>query len=158
MRASNLKMKSKIILLNLLFVFCFAIDRLTKLYFVNTGERIILWQNNLLFELHKNSGAIFGWWQMNIIFYILIVLILFLLFRLLLKEYQQKNLYYLSIISFILIGAISNLIDRWRWGAVIDWINVPWWSVFNLADVYIIGGVIGWVFYLFYADKKIQQK
>ena len=38
-------------------------------------------------------------------------------------------------------GATGNLIDRlWR-GGVVDFIDLRWWPVFNLADVAIVGGV-----------------
>lgn len=42
----------------------------------------------------------------------------------------------------LLGGAIGNLIDRMRFGAVIDFVDVPWWPTFNVADVAIIGGVL----------------
>lgn len=37
-------------------------------------------------------------------------------------------------------GAIGNLIDRVRFGAVIDYLDVRVWPVFNLADVAITAG------------------
>jgi signal peptidase II len=37
-------------------------------------------------------------------------------------------------------GATSNLYDRLRRGAVIDFLDVGWWPVFNLADVAITLG------------------
>ncbi len=41
-------------------------------------------------------------------------------------------------------GAVGNLIDRARMGAVTDFIDPPWWPAFNLADVAITrgGGVL----------------
>jgi hypothetical protein len=42
----------------------------------------------------------------------------------------------------ILSGAISNIIDRLYFGCVIDFIDLQFWSVFNLADVYITTGAI----------------
>jgi signal peptidase II len=39
-------------------------------------------------------------------------------------------------------GATSNLADRFRRGAVIDFIDVGFWPVFNLADVAITSGVL----------------
>ncbi|MDO8560122.1 MAG: signal peptidase II [bacterium] len=41
----------------------------------------------------------------------------------------------------IVAGAASNLMDRLRWGHVVDYIDVPWFTVFNLADVLITAGV-----------------
>lgn len=38
-------------------------------------------------------------------------------------------------------GASSNLLDRLRRGAVIDFIDVGFWPVFNLADAAIVLGV-----------------
>ncbi|HWH45815.1 MAG TPA: signal peptidase II [Thermoleophilaceae bacterium] len=43
----------------------------------------------------------------------------------------------------ILGGAIGNLIDRVRVGAVIDFIDPIAWPAFNLADVAIVTGVLG---------------
>lgn len=39
-------------------------------------------------------------------------------------------------------GAIGNLLDRLRLGAVTDFIDLPRWPAFNLADVWITLGVI----------------
>ena len=38
-------------------------------------------------------------------------------------------------------GAFGNLIDRIRAGAVVDFIDVGWWPVFNLADSSIVVGI-----------------
>jgi len=40
-----------------------------------------------------------------------------------------------------LSGAIGNLIDRLRFGYVIDFLDVRIWPVFNVADVGIVAGV-----------------
>jgi signal peptidase II len=39
-------------------------------------------------------------------------------------------------------GAAGNLIDILRRHAVIDFVDVGWWPVFNLADVGIVAGLI----------------
>ena len=36
---------------------------------------------------------------------------------------------------------MSNVIDRFRWGYVVDFIDIPLFSVFNLADSLVVGGV-----------------
>jgi signal peptidase II len=40
-------------------------------------------------------------------------------------------------------GASGNLLDRWRHDGVIDFIDVGFWPVFNLADAAIVIGAIG---------------
>ena len=44
-------------------------------------------------------------------------------------------------LSLILGGAVGNWIDRWRFEAVIDFIDFRVWPVFNLADAAITVGV-----------------
>lgn len=41
-----------------------------------------------------------------------------------------------------LAGAVSNLYDRLRRGAVVDFLDLGWWPSFNLADVAITLGVV----------------
>jgi signal peptidase II len=51
-------------------------------------------------------------------------------------------------VGAVLGGAISNLADRAREGAVIDFIDVIAWPAFNLADVAIVLGVLGLLYVL----------
>jgi len=50
-------------------------------------------------------------------------------------------------------GIIGNLIDRIRIGAVIDFINFHFWPVFNLADAFIVTGVVIIFFHHFKGGK-----
>jgi len=42
----------------------------------------------------------------------------------------------------LLSGALSNILDRLYFSCVIDFIKLPYWPVFNLADTFIVIGVI----------------
>jgi signal peptidase II len=44
--------------------------------------------------------------------------------------------------GLLLGGALGNLLDRAREGAVTDFIDVPLWPAFNVADVAITAGVL----------------
>jgi signal peptidase II len=44
--------------------------------------------------------------------------------------------------GMLLGGALGNIIDRVREGAVVDFVKLPYWPAFNLADVAITFGVI----------------
>lgn len=48
--------------------------------------------------------------------------------------------------GLLLGGALGNLADRLRDGAVIDFVDLPLWATFNLADVAIVVGVVLLVF------------
>ena len=50
-------------------------------------------------------------------------------------------------------GALGNLADRAREGAVTDWIDPVLWPAFNLADVAIVVGILG-LLYVLEAPRK----
>jgi len=47
--------------------------------------------------------------------------------------------------GLLLGGALGNVLDRVRDGAVTDFVKVPHWPAFNLADVAITAGVVALV-------------
>jgi signal peptidase II len=53
-------------------------------------------------------------------------------------------------VGVILGGALGNLADRVRIGAVIDFIDPSFWPAFNLADVGVVLGILG----LFYVVER----
>ena len=56
----------------------------------------------------------------------------------------------------IAAGAASNFFDRVRYGAVIDYIDVRWFTVLNIADIMISVGAALLVLMLWREDKKIR--
>lgn len=66
------------------------------------------------------------------------------------KDKQNKH------IIFILGGALGNIFDRFSYGFIIDFIDIHYldkhWYIFNLADIYILIGVIISILYI----KKIK--
>ena len=51
-------------------------------------------------------------------------------------------------VGLLLGGALGNIIDRIREGAVVDFLKVPAWPAFNLADVAITIGVLSLIYVL----------
>jgi len=86
-----------------------------------------------------NPNIAFGIKIPDILFWIFWCGIILLLFYFLIKNFLSSNALY---IIFILSGAISNLIDRIWQGCVIDFINLAFWPIFNLADFFITLGAI----------------
>lgn len=60
-------------------------------------------------------------------------------------------------LGLIVGGAIGNLIDRLRLGYVIDWIDVPRFPTFNVADSAITVGVSLLMFALLFRAQEIED-
>ena len=126
-------MKKEILLLAGLFVVLVLADRLTKLFFY--GKYIFL------ITFTKNTGALFGLFKNNNLLFIIssfIALIILIYFLFKTKKSFLNNVSVIMIIS----GIVSNLIDRLYFGYVIDFIDLKIWPIFNLADVFILAGII----------------
>jgi len=77
---------------------------------------------------------------LNILILALIAALIYVIFYLILKKSNEK----LSIVllTIILFGAISNILDRLIYGYVIDYLELRYFTVFNLADIMISGGAL----------------
>ncbi|GAB6084065.1 signal peptidase II [Desulfuromonas carbonis] len=128
-----------------------VLDQATKLYVdshFRLHESVTVIENFFHFTYVRNKGAAFGIFAdsaIRIPFFITVSLvaaggILWYLRRL--KESQKLVSFSLAL---IFSGAIGNLIDRVRFGEVIDFIDVHWyqyhWPAFNVADSAISIGV-----------------
>ena len=150
------KFRQKAVFLLLGAVFFISLDRFFKILALNyfTGKYAII-GNILSFQLAKNYNIAFslplsGWWLNILIIIILIVLLYFLLILAKRREYQ------LSIcLTFIVFGAISNIIDRLKFGYVVDYLDLRYFTVFNIADIMIVGGVIYLLYFQFF-NKTVR--
>lgn len=128
-----------------------AIDQLTKhLAIINLkGSRAnVIIPDFLKLIYVENYGAAFGILKNKKIFFIVITLIVVLFISLFLFKYYAKLNIYMKIGMGLLIGgAVGNLIDRIRFGYVVDFISVRLFNsyeypVFNVADMSIVVGTI----------------
>lgn len=89
--------------------------------------------------LVKNTGAAFGLfkYQTTAFIFISLIAIAFTVFYLA----KKKVSFYLPF-ALILGGAAGNLIDRLRFGYVVDFIDLHFWPVFNIADSCITIGAV----------------
>jgi lipoprotein signal peptidase len=84
------------------------------------------------------------------------ILITLILISYLIKTWQQrKELVFFISLTLIIIGALSNLIDRLRYSFVIDYIDMHFYYN-NLADIYIWAGVVLLIIYSFKKDKILK--
>ena len=89
--------------------------------------------------LVKNTGAAFGLFKYQTTAFIVISLIAIAVTVFYLAK--KKTSFYPAL-ALILGGAAGNLIDRLRFGYVVDFIDLHFWPVFNIADSCITIGAI----------------
>lgn len=90
-----------------------------------------------------NKGAAFGlFWNKQPLFVALTILALVALSAAFVRSRPEARLYRMAL-TLVAAGAVGNLIDRLRYGYVVDYVDVGFWPVFNLADAILdIGAVL----------------
>lgn len=116
----------------------FIADRLLKNYFWNKSSDF---SADGFLMVVKNPHVAFSLPLADVIILPLIIILMLLVAWQFGRFYRVRNNIFFGW-GLIFIGALSNLIDRIKWGAVIDYINLGWWPVFNLSDSLIVIGVI----------------
>jgi len=91
-----------------------------------------------------------GAWLIILILAIILLLFYYLFYYLRKKDYES-----FGVIFTVLLGAVSNLFDRVKYGYVIDYLDLKYFTVFNLADVMIVASVF--IFYFIYIKNKKAQ-
>jgi signal peptidase II len=77
----------------------------------------------------------------HVVMYSIYILLLGMLIRWFLQEGKHKDVYWYAFV-LVLAGALSNIIDRLTLGYVRDFVYVFWGNIFNLADIYIVAGIV----------------
>jgi len=99
----------------------------------------------LWFQLIKNTGAAFGLFQsLGPLLALITLVLVYTAYKIARHEDDRLLLWSLS---FILGGALGNLIDRILRGGVMDFIRIPNWPLFNIADCFITVGTAGIMLY-----------
>ncbi len=112
------------------------LDQLTKFIatrFLQLNTPVILIKDFLNLSLVCNRGAAFGILKNQLLMFVLISIFAVALIFYQLKNKKKSFLSSISL-SLILAGCLGNLIDRLRFGFVIDFLDFRVWPVFNLAD------------------------
>lgn len=125
------------------------IDRLFKLLALKLPAEGLFYFNNIFgLKLYLNKGIAFGLplsLAVSIITSSIIIVVLIYLL--------SNNRYNAFGLVLIIIGASSNLMDKIKYDNIIDYLTIEHLTVFNLADIYIIIGLIC----LTLTNKTIRQ-
>ena len=121
----------------------FLVDQVSKYFITRSLSLYDSWPADsfVRFVHSRNTGTAFGLFPdqttVLIIASLLAIVFLFYFYR---TQAFSNQLLRLAI-GLQLGGAFGNLIDRIDDGAVVDFIDVGWWPIFNLADSSITIGV-----------------
>ena len=99
------------------------------------------------FTLTHNTGAAFGLFPQGGVVFLVIALIVAAVILYYYRQLPGRAWLVRLALGLQLGGALGNVIDRLRQGYVVDFLEVPHWPVFNVADSCIVVGVVllGWV-------------
>ena len=131
-------------------VLVLALDIVTKITVVATLSNrapIRLLGGFLKLRVDRNPGAAFSFGpSLTILFSLIAITVIVVILR---SSRRIRSLPWAITLGLLLGGATGNLMDRiFRYpgpfrGWVVDWIEIPHWPVFNLADSAIVcGGIL----------------
>jgi|TARA_Y100000814_G_scaffold226910_1_gene170868 signal peptidase II len=114
----------------------FVFDQVTKAIIRSSLSLGDSWPEEGIFRIVHglNTGSAFGLFAgfTNLLVVASIIGIVFILFVFL---KQNNSVIWLRLsLGLIVGGALGNLFDRVKDGAVVDFISVGWWPAFNIAD------------------------
>lgn len=119
-----------------------ALDQITKQIVtasINRGD-----SHQIIFGIDianvRNKGVAFGLLADGDVPVLLLTLAALALLLIYFGSHTDRPQLWIAV-GLLLGGAIGNLVDRVRLGAVVDFIDPPVWPAFNVADVAIVAGV-----------------
>ncbi|MBU1976158.1 MAG: signal peptidase II [Nanoarchaeota archaeon] len=137
------KFRNKLGLLHTsVFLAILIFDQITKLAFLTYPGKDFGW---IAFHLVKNTGASFG---MLKAFGFFLALLSIMALVVIAWYYVRSNSRVQLFLTIIGAGVLGNLLNRITYGYVIDFVDLKWWPVFNVADSAIVVGVIGLAIYM----------
>ncbi len=136
-----------------------GVDQLTKYMTVaniDLYEVVNVIPNVLSWMYLRNTGAAWSILEGQMWFFYIVTLVVVVVVVYYLQKYgRQSGLLALSL-SFILAGSIGNVIDRLRFGYVVDMIRLEFidFPIFNVADMALSVGVALMILYVFLDEKS----
>jgi signal peptidase II len=133
-----------IALAGLTAVFVLVLDQAVKVLVrdrIDVGERRDVLGSVLGLVHVENDGVAFGRFAGNATLVGLIVVVALLALLAYFLTHLDVPLVWLPT-GVLLGGALGNVLDRLRSGAVTDYVKLPNWPAFNLADIAITVGVV----------------
>jgi signal peptidase II len=120
-----------------------AVDQATKAIAVaslDRGEKVNVFLGIDLTHV-RNEGVAFGALSGGGTLVVVLITVALVLLLVYFAANTNRPLLWLPV-GLVMGGALGNLVDRAREGAVIDFVDPVFWPAFNLADAAIVLGVL----------------
>jgi len=139
-----------------LAIFFVSIDRFFKILALNhfQDEEIRIIGEYLKFNFAKNYNIAFSLPISGIIIETIIPIVIFFLVYNIITLAKKNSYRDIGCLTIILFGAISNYVDRIKFGFVIDYIDLKYFTVFNVADSMIVTGVLVLIIFNFRKNES----
>lgn len=89
----------------------------------------------------QNRGSAFGFFQGSVLFFIVMSASALLLMLVAVRRFKMDMSAHIGF-CVLMGGALGNLYDRVRHQYVLDFLDLKFWPVFNVADVAIVAGTL----------------
>ncbi len=122
-----------------------ALDQYTKHVIVTdflAGESRIAVPHVLYWTYVQNRAGAFGLFGTQPWFLVGMALAVLAIFWFAFREQAATSAFVRVAFGGIVGGAVGNILDRFHYGYVVDFIDLRWWPVFNMADSCITVGVV----------------
>lgn len=151
-------------LVPLIAAFVFVLDQLSKFLVATNLDVGKSWMpiHELEPYIHithvQNSGAAFGMFPaLGPIFLAIAIVVVIAIAWYYYRRAHSAPLLVRLCLGLMLGGALGNMLDRIRFGYVVDFIDLGWWPVFNVADSSIVIGVTLLAIYMGLRPQKEPQ-
>ena len=150
------------IILTLIFLIIDIVSKVIVSRYILLDESIKLINNFLYITYVRNTGA--AWSMFSSRSVLVLIISSFIILGIILHVYKNKPKKRMEKFAYSLIigGALGNLINRITYGYVIDFIDIKIFKydypIFNLADSFIVIGVILLVIYTWRCENGNKSR
>lgn len=147
-----------------LLLFIVGLDQLTKYWAKNVlkGSVIEVIPSFLRFFYVENDGAAWSILSGRMIFFYIISIAYLIFFTTYLFKHRHAHSFLRYCFVIVMAGTIGNFIDRLHLKFVIDFISVNIFGyqfpIFNIADMAIVIGAFGLIYYTIFLENKGGNK
>lgn len=141
----------------------FALDQASKFLvvkYIPLGESWSFWPalaRLFQFTFITNTGAAFGMFPQLGTIFLGIAIVVMIGLPILFHQLPTENLWVRMSVGLLLGGAMGNGIDRILRSYVVDFVDIGFWPIFNIADISIITGVCILTYCLWEEENAMNQ-